>query len=934
MDEKKHLILLDECKDITSKVDSITPNSLNGYDIKYYNSNTIYPFRKHRLKYIKNPNTINTEDVIVYKNDNPIDNIELILSFIDDNKNEYIKLITPRKNLLFNRKQIKIEYVLKNKEKYINYFKEIVQITGNIKNDTEDENEETEQRNSLVDQYEKIEKINSQTALATYLGNENNVTYSFNPPIFPFSYNLSQKDAIEKALSQHLSLISGPPGTGKTQTILNIVANLVMAGKSVAVVSNNNSAIKNVQDKFKSNDINFFSAFLGNNENKKVFIENQNDEPLDLKGWVLKKDDYTNLKNKLTEDKKEIDELLKIKTDISKLKSELSELLTEEYYFNTHKNLFITLPIIFKTAEEYLEFYYSYNIALNYNGKVSLVFKILKSIQFRINLFKITKYESYQINNFIQKQYYALYKKELEFLLSQKMSKIEGVEFDEKMQQYTKESMKLFKAYLANRFNGVKKIFKRYELTSSSHDFINRYPVVFSTTHSLKNCLNDQYVFDYLIIDEASQIDIATGALTLSCAYNAVVVGDSRQLPPITRSDLKSSLNDIFKKYEFNEGYNYINNSLIDSISKLFPKIMQDAVLLKEHYRCHPKIIGFCNKKYYNNQLIIMTKNDNNAKTMLVYKTVPGRFKNSYKQNYNTRQIDVITEEVLSDCNINIATDSLAIITPYKDQKKELKTKIGEINETEIDTIHKFQGREKNIVVFSTVKDVITNNFINEPMVNVAVSRATKQFIIIIPNDEKNIKNNNISDLVDYIRYNNMEVVESKVCSVFDLFHKEYTERLNKYKNIIDDKDPRVPSERLIKAILNELLNKKTFTDLKYFENYKIDALLRNKSLNNRNKILLSDEETYIKNGAHLDFLVYKNVDKAPILAIEVDGVTYHRNNPIQLQKDELKNSILSKIDIPIIRIKTDESMEKKKIYNELCRIRNIKPEINYNDIV
>ena len=932
MDENKYLILLDKLKDITSKVTSIHPNSLNGYDVQYHNSSKIYPFSKKRLNYIENHSVINTNDAIIYKDGNPIDNIELILFFIDNDKNEYIKIIQAGKNLLFNRKQIKIEYVLKNKERYINYFKEIVQITGNIKNDSEDE--ESELRNTLSAQYEKIEKINSKTVLATYLGNENNTAYNFAYPIFPFSYNLSQKDAIEKALSRHLSLISGPPGAGKTQTILNIAANLIMNGKSAAIVSNNNSAIKNVQDKFKANDLDFFSAFLGNNKNKETFIENQNDRPLNLKSWLLKTEEYAKLKNKLIEDKKEIDDLLKIKTDISKLKSELTELLTEEYYFNMHKNLFIDLPMKFKTSEEYSNFYYDYNAALNDKGKIPFIFKILKSIQFRVNLFKITKSEPNRINNFIQKQFYNLYKKELELSLSQKTQQIERVNFSEKTERYTKESMRFFKAYLANKFNGNGKTFQKYELTQKSCDFTKRYPIVFSTTHSLKNCLNKQYVFDYLIIDEASQIDIATGALAMSCAYNAVIVGDSRQLPNIVRNDIKGHLNDIFKKFNFLEGYNYINNSLIDSIAKLFPKIMQNSTLLKEHYRCHPKIIGFCNKKYYDNQLIIMTKDDNAAKAMSVYKTAPGKFENSYNKNYNVRQIDVITKEILHDCGINIEKDSVAIITPYKNQRNALKKEIGEINETEIDTIHKFQGREKDIVIFSTVKDVITDDFINEPMVNVAVSRAIKQFIIIVPNDEKNIKNNNLSDLVDYIRYNNMEVIESDVCSVFDLFHKEYSKRLNKYKDIINNKNPRVPSEKLIKAILNELLGKKTFADLKYFENYKIVVLMRNNFLNDTKDVLSSNEDRYIKNGAHLDFLIYKNVDKCPILAIEVDGVTYHKNNPVQLQKDDLKNSILKKMAIPIIRIRTDESMEKNRIYNKLCAIRNIKPEINYNDII
>ena len=43
--------------------------------------------------------------------------------------------------------------------------------------------------------------------------------------------------------------------------------------------------------------------------------------------------------------------------------------------------------------------------------------------------------------------------------------------------------------------------------------------------------MNDNVVYDYVIMDEASQVDIATGALAMSCAKNMVIVGDTNQLP-------------------------------------------------------------------------------------------------------------------------------------------------------------------------------------------------------------------------------------------------------------------------------------------------------------------------------------------------------------------------------------------------------------------
>ena len=57
-------------------------------------------------------------------------------------------------------------------------------------------------------------------------------------------------------MENQISVIQGPPGTGKTQTILNIIANILMQGKTVQIVSNNNSATENVYEKLSSSKYN------------------------------------------------------------------------------------------------------------------------------------------------------------------------------------------------------------------------------------------------------------------------------------------------------------------------------------------------------------------------------------------------------------------------------------------------------------------------------------------------------------------------------------------------------------------------------------------------------------------------------------------------------------------------------------------------------
>lgn len=68
-------------------------------------------------------------------------------------------------------------------------------------------------------------------------------------PDSTYQLNKQQRKAVHKALHYSLSIIKGPPGTGKTETILRIAALAVAKGETVAVVSTNFSAVKNIEDK-------------------------------------------------------------------------------------------------------------------------------------------------------------------------------------------------------------------------------------------------------------------------------------------------------------------------------------------------------------------------------------------------------------------------------------------------------------------------------------------------------------------------------------------------------------------------------------------------------------------------------------------------------------------------------------------------------------
>ena len=110
-----------------------------------------------------------------------------------------------------------------------------------------------------------------------------------------------------------------------------------------------------------------------------------------------------------------------------------------------------------------------------------------------------------------------------------------------------------------------------------------------------------------------------------------------------------------------------------------------------------------------------------------------------------------------------------------------------EINDIDIATVHKFQGKEKENIIISTVDDEISD-FTDDPyLINVAVSRAKKRLLLVVTGNEQS-KERNITDLIKYIQYNNFDVVESRIYSVFDYLYKQYTEErmayLQKYKKV------------------------------------------------------------------------------------------------------------------------------------------------------
>lgn len=886
------------------KTDAIVSYQFRGdkCDIVYGSSPRVYSYNRGNIRILKLQKKIDPRAVIFAAKGSIIEDINEILDFGDF----YRVIRGNRKDLSYRKTDVVISNNCLADEKVrelFEYFKETASAVSLIAGDN---------LNILKLQYDKIKSISDQTVLAAYLNVNKPIEAGKRPQtlIYPFGLNQSQKVAIENAFSSQVSVIQGPPGTGKTQTILNIIANAVINGKTVAVVSNNNSATSNVAEKLEKKGLSFLTAFLGNTYNKERFIELQTGMYPDMTTWALESSNCKVLNDSVVHLSEELNTMLNSKKRIAEIEREILALKPEMFYFEAYYTKKSPLDINPKplskiSSNKLLSLWLEYEDNARSGAKIGLIRKLWIAFRFSKAGLALFEHVPEEAVPFIQNIYY---KKKLEELHSEKEAlenKMRDYQFDAKMKELSIKSMQLFKAELAKRYPWKvgRKRFEKRDFRGNPIEFTTEYPVVLSTTYSIKGTLSTDYIYDYLIVDEASQVDLATGVLAFACAKNIVIVGDQKQLSNVlTPEDIRKA-DAIWHKYSLDEKYHFATHSMLSSASE----IMKDApsVLLKEHYRCHPKIAEFFNQKFYNGELIVMTEDHCEENVLTMYRTVAG---NHMRGHMNQRQVDVIQQEVLPKL-VQEGYQDIGIITPYRDQVAAIQRQLGP--QFDVATVHKFQGREKEAIILTSVDNII-GSFVDDPnMLNVAVSRAVKSLSVVISNNRANEKTN-YGDLAKYIEYNNLEIIESQVYSVFDMLYKGYyAERvryLKKHKHISE-----YDSENLAYSVIEDILQMPEFATIDCVVHSSLATLVKDHSL------LSEPEIKYASNPlTHLDFLLFNKMDKSPVMAIEVDGTKYHEPGSAQAARDAMKNCILEKYKLPLLRIRTNESNEKERIVSLL----------------
>lgn len=323
----------------------------------------------------------------------------------------------------------------------------------------------------LSAKYEAISFLDDRTATACYLNPKKYPVKGLRHKdlIYPFGLNQSQKRAVERAFEHQISVIQGPPGTGKTQTILNIIANIVKMGKTVMVVSNNNSAIANVWEKLKKYELSFIVASLGSNENKAEFFHNQPSIPANLDGWLYSSADCMAQAKELHFILERLNKVFSLQNEQAELKQQREAIGLEWKHFCQRHRLEEDAPLqrVVKSSR-LMRLWLQCQLVTKGDSLVTdNSFAAFKHQIKRLWLYLICKYvlrlrHKFRKNSLIsletelQKLYYQNYHKEIEYRLEEIKQELASYDTNGLMKKVSKDSMNLFRASLYDKYKSKK----------------------------------------------------------------------------------------------------------------------------------------------------------------------------------------------------------------------------------------------------------------------------------------------------------------------------------------------------------------------------------------------------------------------------------------------------------------------------------------------
>ena len=765
--------------------------------------------------------------------------------------------------------------------------------------------------------------------------------------IMPFHSNIDQRNAIRAALTHQISIIDGPPGTGKTQTILNLIASLIAQGKTIGVVAGANSAVDNVIDKLTEEGYGFLVASLGKTERVQEFHRREGILEQRREAWAQKASTASPGaparvdEAALRAEEERLVALWEDARDIPAIRARLTatqreRLLFEEKVKESRRPManISHLAVVRRSSETIADLLALARCAPRPGRSPRAIIERVRRY-FAYGSLKGIDLGAPDVQSALQLAFYQARERELSRRVEEAEVRAARHGLVEVSATYRRRSREALDGALLDRFERERpsRLSPNEWLNRQTGILLRTYPVVASTCFSIRHNLAEDTLLDWIIIDESSQVLLPEGMAALSKARNAVIVGDARQIGPIFQGWDESTRQPPEARFDVR------SVSLLDSVKAMGKAAHSPTTLLREHYRCHPAIIEFCNRMYYGGQLIPMRVPAQDAPDPLaIVYAAPGNHARRPLRGggfFSQREIEIISQlEEMEVIREGIEADDkdssgdfvLGIVTPYRAQATSLRQRIrsdlGEGTHARwlAETAHKFQGRGAGTVVLSTVLNAhdraATQDFYDsDALTNVIVSRAKDRFIVVTAHGGVRLSRN-IRTLLEYIEmYDPSSVIQSDIVSIFDVLYNAYSASLERYSRAKWADRRRSPAENVADQCLREILAEPAYSRF----GYQIEVFLKDTLPNTRR--LSEEQRAFVFTDSALDFGVYSRVTGRLVLAIEVDGWQYHGASDTQRKRDALKDSIMAAYDVPVLRLPTNGSGEERRIREALDKL-------------
>ena len=643
------------------------------------------------------------------------------------------------------------------------------------------------------------------------------------------SLNTEQDEAIRHALHAPLTIVTGPPGTGKSQVVANLIVNLAHKGKNAIFSSKNNKAVDVVEQRTNALGERPIMLRLGGRRDFTQIAEylrrllhapkptpaqqqeynsakRQYEALLSEKSGVLKGQQAAiEACNRLTRTEKQIvglkdkwvgwQEFCSNTTERS-FTRQLEELKSNWDASQKEKQSFWTKLIWMFVKKERIRTFE--NSLTTFNTLLSSIKRQeLESVSFDE---KVLSEQEVALKEYRQ---LCDYKTKLDKYKSSPSFEELDIKLSDIKKRLSAAAKKLWNKWLVTCAPQIPDDY-RSEIASflanvelNNGDMANSQlaydykriesmltrlmPICAVTSLSARGRLPfSARCYDLVIIDEASQCDIASIIPLLFRAKRAVIIGDPNQLKHITTMTRQQD-RELVAKHEIDALWSYCIHSLFDLAIAVGHG--NDLVHLRDHHRSHSSIINFSNREFYNGLLRVATdysklKFPIGPDKSVVWKNVNGKtIRPQAGSAYNQEEINAVVEQLKELVSSNYI-GTIGVVTPFKRQAERITQQLQETQKRLYEelvkkhdfiaaTAHKFQGDERDVIIFSpVVSDRApqgTLNFLGSTpnLFNVAITRARASLIVI--GNKAFCQNSNIHYLAHFADYTDMLYANSGI---------------------------------------------------------------------------------------------------------------------------------------------------------------------------